>query len=509
MRNTLFLLLSLSLLACGSERIQRPKPPTTAAQERYERAVTDFEAGRLLLADERLRALLREQPSSLRPYIQLYLARMNIKARPALALRQLSALAELKAPEELRNSAHFYAGLTAQTLERCPEVQHHLQPLLPDLENPLAQQAEDALKRCGLIQEPSPEGSEELDHAVPAQLKIGVILPLSGRSRRLGQDLRRSAQLLLGKELEIHDGASSEKVERAMQALAEGGTFGVVGLFAKESAAAAAQAAESLELPLLMLSLDPAAVEGAGPTWRSLHTSALSCSTLAGGGLERGGRRAAILAPENPFAKNQARLFRAAWEGGGAQISAELSWDPESPNWKRLSEILRRSKSDTLFLPCQPSCAAQVMSHLAAQGIWSRGPKLRYRGDRSVRELILLGLGEWYNPQLLRQAGRYLEGALIPLPFAAETARGASFAQKIRKEAGHRATPFDALLADSITALSRAHRRALKEEISPRQALSKTQVQDGVSSGLNFKRREAVEGLFLMEISKGAFLPMR
>ncbi len=361
--------------------------------------------------------------------------------------------------------------------------------------------------------EPRPTGPEAAPATAPAPAQeaaadrpgVAVLTPGEGRSARLGAQLSEIAGWLgkvgedrpdAGARLTIHDATDARAVEAAFAAAVESGAVGVVGLFDHETAPVAAELAAGHDLPTLMLTLSDVAVTGDGPTWRLLPTPLLVARTAAGAALARGGRRAAVLHSNEPYWSSLAEWFGKVWGAGGATLDSTHTWEDADG----LAGVVRRLAGlefDTLFVACGPEEAASLLSHLAAAGIWARragAPRFK-RGE--AREVVLAGPPEWYAPSLPRQAGRYAAGALVPVPFARETARGAAFAKSVRRTFDREATPFDALLADAVDALAAGGELADVKLAQPR------------SAGLRFDKRDALMGLIVLEATERGFKPAR
>jgi ABC-type branched-subunit amino acid transport system substrate-binding protein len=345
---------------------------------------------------------------------------------------------------------------------------------------------------------------------------LGLVLPLSGRSRLLGQQLAEGEKALSGEDedrpeggpvLKVRDGGDADAARAAIAALAdEDRAFAAVGLFDQGVADAAADAAAEHHLPLVMLTLSDAPVKRGGLLWRALHTPEMAARAAADAGLARGGREVAILAPRNGYGRTLAALFRSAWEAGGGHVSFQTDWDPADPRWPVVAKAARAAAFDTVYIPDGPVGAALLASHLAAENVWSRGPTPRFAGDRKVREVQVLGTPEWYEASLLSQAGRYLEGALVPVPFAAETPGGGAFAERLRKVTQRDPTPFDALLADALSGCQAAYARHGADGAALADDFAAVKVAQA-SAGLRFDRPEALDRLLLLEVRNGAFAP--
>lgn len=369
------------------------------------------------------------------------------------------------------------------------------------------------------------EGLPADDPAVAAatraakRARLGVILPLSGRSRPLGRDLEALVSALYGEgedrpaavaDLRVRDGGDPAKAAAAVQALAtDDGVFAAVGVFDSKSASAAARAAAEAGLPLVMLTLSDAPLSVDGPVWRALPTPALVVGTAAGAGLAAGGKVAAVARASDRYGETHARLFAQAWQAGGGRVIGEIAWDPKKADYAAVAKQLAGAEFDTLFVPADPTGAAELMRHLAAQGIWARGAEKRFAGEKGVREVRVIGTPSWYRPDLPRLGGRYVEGVRVPVSFAAETARGAPFAARVRGAVGRAPTAFDALLVDALGAMERAWSAHLAAGTPAPAALRGLGVVEGATSGLDFRGRDALPALFVLEVTRDGFRPAK
>ncbi len=374
----------------------------------------------------------------------------------------------------------------------------------------LAQAAgEDALlaKALAALPDDDPlraEASERL-----ARATIGVLLPLSGRSKLLGKQLAATVEALTrskGLRLTVRDAGTPSKARAAIEAL-RGEAFGLVGLFDQSTASAATKAAAKGKAPLVMLTLSAVAVQAEAPTWRAMHTPLLVARTIAGAALARKVKRFAILRPEGSYGEAVSGWFSQIWRAGGGQLVGEVTWSGK-PDWAKLAKRTRALDAEALLMACDARAAAQLTTHLAAQDVWARGAKKRFAREKKVRELWFFGTPEWYAPRLLAQARRYLENVLFPVPYAAEASRGAAFAKHIKESLGRPPTAFDALLADAIDALVAAHARHVQKGSSPVASLRKIR-RTGRTAGLRFDKRDALPGLIMLKVEGGAFRPAK
>jgi hypothetical protein len=410
-------------------------------------------------------------------------------------------------------------GLTLEQLAHAIE-QFGKGPLGPTLRERLQARAQ-AAGRADLVavargQAVESQQASKTGNPAPGQ-HLAVLLPLSGRSQRLGARLEQLVTALYGGEdrptgapqVTVHD-IGTGSIDTIIESVA-GHSVAAVGLFDRKTARPAAAAAARLKLPLLMLTTSDAAVETQGPVWRTLHTPLLVARTAAGAALGRGGKKAAILYQEGGYGRTLGRWFGEAWRAGGGQLAGTLVWKKGEKNFSRLAKKARRLKVDTYFIPTQPAVAARLLSHLAAEKVFARRPpKKAKKGKRSTddaRYVVIVGPPEWYDPTLLRQGGRYAEGVLVPVPFALETAGGADLEDRLGARLGRSPGVFDGLLAEALRALQLAATRAAEDELPITDVLRSMHLDNGYTAGLHFDSPEALQALFLMEVVRGVFEP--
>lgn len=577
-RFNLLLLLMLGLSACGG-RIDRPTPTSGTAQQRvdFDEAVRAFDADKIMPARRRFERLLKTADSDLRPYVTYYLARIEARKRPANGAEALLGLANTNAPVELRQAAALHGSVAAARAGSCDRVRPDAHRLVQRVTGSDRADAELGLAECAKgatalarykaaaeadptrapqaqakaealvaktrqpdqrmidvwpelfvghqgLPSPATDPDNPLPQPIPisaGRARIGLLVPLSGDLRALGERLATGVEATNGGEddpngpgpvIIVRDSARAGDLDAAFDHFASEGTFAVVGLFDRTVAPKAAEAAATRRMPLVMLTSSDAAVAVEGPIWRALHTPSLVGRTAAGAGLMRGGRRAAVMRPQSTYGATLGRWFSESWKAGGGTIAGELTWNPAQPNWARLAKRAQRLKFDTLFLPTDDRSGAQLLSHLAAQGTWVRSARSRFKGTpNDAREVWVIGTPEWYGPALLKQARRYAEGLMVPVPFAVETARGAAFAENLQRRAGNPATALDALIADTIHAFKQAYAVAASDGLDATSALQRIRWEGGHTAGLDFSKsdRDAVQALFLLVVSEGRFTPLQ
>ncbi len=351
----------------------------------------------------------------------------------------------------------------------------------------------------------------ELRAAIDARLRveparIAVVLPLSGRYRRLGSELRDAIELAARRAGDVNlrfldtagDAArASAAVDRAVRELHVAAVLGPVG--AQESEAAAARAAE-LGVPIALLS--PAQYGAAPdvgvfrlwspPTWEAREAVRVAVAM--------GYDHLAVLAPRDEQGGAQIDAFRAAARGAGVQVVASGQYDPTAtdlqPDIKaflgldprtnpRLARYLRRHgvkkgwktftpdvPFDLLFLPDDYQRASLVAAFLPYFNVELRTEDVidipylqRKHGGRVPQVVQLLGSSGWHHPGLIPRGGQLLERAMFLDVWAGEdegfaTEGAAEFSRAFQQKTGREPGAVAAQAYDAATLLFAARRRA-------------------------------------------------
>lgn len=352
---------------------------------------------------------------------------------------------------------------------------------------------------------------------------LGVILPLSGRYAAFGRAVQRGMELALEQlgsvefpvQLIYKDsGGDPETSARAVSELANTDqALAALGPLTGVAAEAAAARAQLERLPLLTLSQRDGLAETGPYVFRSSLTSTLQARTLARYAVEEKGLRSfAVLAPDNRLGQDMSRRFRAEIERLGGRIVASQSYVPEATDFRR--QILqlkgenpnaRQSAGSEERTPQQaklPFEALFIPDYAEKVGLIA--PQLAYYG---VRGVDLLGINGWNDPQLVRLAGEYVEGAVFPdgffryspYPFVQ------SFVNSYFERYGEEPTILEAQGYDAAAILlAQFSQGAELSRDGLRESLSRLWNYPGVAGSTSFDQQgDAQKVLFLLQVQNG------
>lgn len=256
--------------------------------------------------------------------------------------------------------------------------------------------------------------------------RIAVLAPLSGSSRIVGDVILRSLLILPrapgAADLLPVDSASADASAGLARDPAILGAFGVAVAAADTTTAAA-------DLPFI--ALDERAPAGAHG-FAIVHGTEARAAVLARHALVTGCRRIALLAPEAALAASAAARFTELVAAGGGAIVARVGYPPDARAFTVQARALRATPFDALLVLDDADRLELIAPALAAADLWAT-PRPRAAPGSAVaagaagapanarRPFLLLSTARGLSPQLLRAAGRYVQGAVLaPGFFAAD-----------------------------------------------------------------------------------------
>lgn len=280
---------------------------------------------------------------------------------------------------------------------------------------------------------------------------IGVILPLTGTYSVSGKAAYQGIKLAVEQiqnsggpqlSLAILDdsgsvGAAKSAVDELLQ---KDHVIAVVGPLLGATSEAIISRAEELGVPILPLSQKEGLAAGKSYAFLNTMTNSLQSEELVKYAIERRGlKKFAILYPDDAYGIELAKFFRENVLAKGGEIVEEISYQPGATDfrnemkklaklddftnrmdeWKEIksqkeAELGREAKPDevklppkvdfeALYIPDFPKTLGQIIPAWFAYG----GGK-----DPNV-QLLFLGSNGWNSTDLVRRAGKYVEGAIF------------------------------------------------------------------------------------------------
>ena len=352
---------------------------------------------------------------------------------------------------------------------------------------------------------------------------IGAILPLSGRGREVGQNALHGLMLAAGMPLQgppsrgtprLHFRDSGGDPERARAAVEDLATLhqvvAIIGPVSGAAATAAAERAEDLGVPLLSLAPSGPRVEPGGQVFRIFGGPTEEAAALVRAARRRGATRFASLHPAHGYGRAMTRALQEAAQAAGAEWAGAVSYDPAATSFGEPIDRLEALTFDALLVPDGGRRIALVAPALAAKGLWSGSAP---EGQRAIQLLLP---SPAVNDALIRNAGRYVNGALFASQFHAGSASGdgAAFVAAFRDRFGGDPDSYAAAAYDAFRLLARAVAATRRGDEVDRAQVTRWLAQSdgfatvGSSAGLSATRGPARLPRVL-ELRDGVFTPLR
>ena len=361
-------------------------------------------------------------------------------------------------------------------------------------------------------------------------VKIGCLLPLSGKYAMFGQRALKGVQVALTRliprygddiHLIIRDTASDKEIAfQRMQELVDARVVGIVGPMV--TAQSVANVAQSHGIPMIAMTQKDAVAQTGDYVFFNFITPAMQVEALVSHAMiHLGVRQFAVLHPRDRYGEALMALFCNKVKERGGQVRKVVSYDGSHTDFSKeikrvagfddpgLQASLRRSSGEgttkskdghivnfeALFIPDAPSKLALLL------------PQLIYN---DVTDIVLLGTNIWHHASLIQQAGPYVKNSVITEGYFADSHREEArrFKDAFEEIFGVSPTFIEAIAHDTVSILVEAvmdptvtSSKTLKE------ALTGTRIFDGATGKTLFDRDGQLhKDLFFLTVKDGAFV---
>ncbi|MDR1309889.1 MAG: penicillin-binding protein activator, partial [Deltaproteobacteria bacterium] len=320
--------------------------------------------------------------------------------------------------------------------------------------------------------------------------------PLSNASSaKFSQDILaglRMALAPLGAQVAVEEmdtaGDPGQVVKLVYEAANRPEVMALVGPLASREALAAAQTAQSSGLPLISVSQRMGLTTGRPMVFRVFLTPKHQAEAVARYAVRvLGLNQLGVLYPADQFGQTMYGYFRDEAQRLGAQLATVDSYDSgrrdytEAVNRLTGGKSVRRASTSyqakvafqALFVPDSAAAIAQIL------------PQMAYN---DVTRMVYLGNSLWLAPDLARNSGRYLGGAVIPDAFNAlsERSRAVSFKDAFLAATGRNPDQFAAYGHDAGLALATAFSAGAGNRAELVNALLSIRPFDGATGPFSF-----------------------
>lgn len=343
---------------------------------------------------------------------------------------------------------------------------------------------------------PVPQGANP--KMVPANARIGVLLPLSGEFASYGQRSLNGIKLGVGDladRLDVRDDKGDPAVGRqAFDAfITDPNIIAVIGPLRSKVAEVVAPRAETAGVPTILLSQQ----DSSTGQWvkQPAMTSASQAAQLAEYAIgSQGLRHFGILYPNDPYGVALSSAFRDEVARRGGTVVGSIVYDPHQREFNvELLSVDKWIKDDGLqavFIPDFADGAVPLATQL----------RVAHPG------VVLLGSNGWNDPGALGPASADLDGAVFVDGFFASSTRRATqeFVAAYRGAYGN-ATPeiLEAQAYDAALLIARALQGGARSRLQMAQALQTPRTIEGAAGTIGILPQGIQRQLFLLKLSNG------
>lgn len=358
---------------------------------------------------------------------------------------------------------------------------------------------------------------------------IGVILPLSGRHKRIGMRCLNGLQLGFGLydseispfRLAVFDskGKASSAREAVKTLFLKDKAIALVGGVVSESAVRIAEEAEKMMIPLISLSQKSGLTEAGSYIFQNAVTAKHIMEKLVTTLRKQGHSQFAILYPNDFYGTEHANLFWDYVEQSGGQITGAQTYKADevdfNDNMRRLTgayylgdrdieyrdslrniviENKKRRQKINFFELLPPSVDFSVL--FVPDSIKSISQIAPYIKFRNIENVILAGTSLWNSPKLLRKNKGRMEGAVFADALTTQhpNFKSSEFFETFKHVFGYEPGLFELLSYESALALrhgilsGNVSRDDLKDQLSQMKELASPVGQLQITESREFMR---------------------
>ncbi len=313
----------------------------------------------------------------------------------------------------------------------------------------------------------------------PKRLAIGIMLPLTGSHKSIGQRAMAGALVAMRSfhdvghpEVTLVFQDSQADPTEAFEALVDQDVLAIVGPLDVRRARKFAPLADQYEIPLITLTTESASgtarrdqmdrdpeeqgdeQEQRAPfVFRNFIDAAAESRAAARIAFnEIGDRKAAIVYPDVGYGDATSAAFADEFRSLGGRIVAEIPYDRTRTDFAQVAKKLARSNPEAVFVPDSAEKVAELSAFFANENIWGLAADKK-PPSRTRRTLVhYLGTSLWEHPVLIRQAASYVEGATIPVWFSSAVSEGRvrQFVDRFEAIYGRQPENFEAFSYDTV-----------------------------------------------------------
>ena len=257
---------------------------------------------------------------------------------------------------------------------------------------------------------------------------IGVLLPLSGKYARYGEEALRGIRLAIANEsyagtidLRIADSESnSSGAIRAYQQLLAGGSEWIIGPLVSEHTEALLPYLNS-NVPVISLSNRISVAEASPRLFVHSLAKSVQAAFMAEFAWQQGARKVIVLSEQSASSSDEAQAFISTFEKLGGEVAEHLVLEDVTDNRPELQglrertddeELLAELDDDIALLSAETELEVRLPLNFDAVYIALPGEKVSVLAGQlayvDINSIPLYGSSRWQDNHLLDDRGRYL-----------------------------------------------------------------------------------------------------
>jgi len=254
-------------------------------------------------------------------------------------------------------------------------------------------------------------------------LKIGAIIPLSGRFSVYGEKVLRGIQLAVEEinaktknkiaVITKDDRGKAIKTRKVFKELASlPDVLGIIGPVLSDGVLAVKDLADEYQIPLITPSAGRKGLPGMSRMiFRNCLTNKHQGEFIAEFAIEKLCLKTfAIVFPDNKYGRQLQKTFTETVEELGGRVIYAASYDDGETDFKKQCRRINRFKPESVFIADYADKAAMILPQLAF-----------YSVGKAKHKYTILGTKGWYTRKLITQGEKYVSNSFFPSAFFKES----------------------------------------------------------------------------------------
>jgi len=342
-------------------------------------------------------------------------------------------------------------------------------------------------------------------------LKIGAIIPLSGRFSVYGEKILRGIQLAV-EEINAKtknkiaiitkdDEGKAMKTRKAFRELSSlSDVLGIIGPILSDGVLAVKDLADEYQIPLITPSAGRKGLPGMSRMiFRNCLTNKHQGEFIAEFAIDKLCLKTfAIMFPDNKYGKQLQEIFTKTAEELGGRVIYAASYSEGETDFKKQCRRINRLKPDSVFIADYADKAVMILPQLAFYSVGS--VKHKY---------TILGTKGWYTRKFITQGEKYVSNSFFPSAFFRESKdiRVVNFYQNFVAHFTDEPDDLAAQAFDTTNILFQAIKNSDKTRASVTEELFKIQDFPGVSGYSSIQENgDSLKKLRMLTIQKKHFV---